>query len=110
MKCKWCGVEVVFVPDRELGGGMVFEKETRQLHSCKPFLEWEKSIGLNGPSLSYARYQLWLMGPKKAKARIDLQDKARKPLLPPDFFKTAHVVRGNKTQDAHGSNKEEVRK
>ena len=84
MKCKWCGAVLYFVPDRELGGGTMMEKETNQPHVCKPFLEWEKSVGLHGPRLSQARYQLWLMGPKKAKKCFDLQNKARQPLLP--FF------------------------
>lgn len=81
MKCKWCGVECQLERD-ELGGGMVIEKETKENHVCKPFLDWQKSINLHGPTLSYSRYQLWLMGPKKAKKCIDLQNKARKPLLP----------------------------
>ena len=95
MKCKWCGVELVFFADRELGGGMMVEKETNQGHCCKPFLEWEKSIKLNGPLLSYARYQLWLMGPKKAKKNIELQKKAKQPLLPHTFFQKAKVIELN---------------
>lgn len=82
MKCKWCGTEVYLWRDQELGGGMIIEKETKKQHFCKPFLEWEKSINLHGPTLSYSRYQLWFIGPKKAKKRIDLQEKAKKPLLP----------------------------
>jgi len=82
MKCKWCGVELYFLRDRELGGGMMMEKETGQSHNCKPFLEWEKSIGLHGPTLSPARFKLWELGPEEAKKALDLQEQAKKPLLP----------------------------
>lgn len=85
MRCVWCGTELYFLHDRELGGGMQMEKETNQPHNCKPFLEWEKSIGLHGPTLSESRYQLWEMGPEKASKSVELQKKAREPLLP--FFK-----------------------
>lgn len=92
MKCKWCGTEVYLWRDRELGGGMIIEDETGENHSCQPFLEWEKSKNLHGPTLSISRYELWRLGPKKAEKRIDLQKKANEPLLPRSFFKTAHVV------------------
>lgn len=81
MKCKWCKVQV-FLQRDELGGGMIIERETMKPHSCQPFLEWEKAKNLQGPTLSQVRYQLWLMGPSKAEKRRDLQEKARKPLLP----------------------------
>lgn len=81
MKCKWCGMELYLWRD-ELGGGMMMEKETDQGHSCKPFLEWEESKNLHGPSLSGARYELWRIGPKEANKRLDLQEKAKKPILP----------------------------
>jgi len=83
MICKWCGVEV-HLERTELGGGMIVETETRENHQCMPFLEWEKSKKLNGPTLSYSRYELWTLGPKEAEKRIDLQNKAREPILP--FF------------------------
>ena len=96
MKCKWCGAKLYFWRDRELGGGMMVEKDTGESHVCKPFLEWEKSIGLQGPSLSKARYDLWLLGPEKAKKRVDLQEKAKQPLLPNKFFKSAKIVQVTK--------------
>jgi len=85
MKCKWCGIECYL--DRnygELGGGMIRERATNELHACNNFLEWEKSKSLQGPALSHSRYELWLMGPEQADKRLDLQKKAKEPLLP--FF------------------------
>ncbi len=82
MKCKWCGTEVHFERTPEDGGGMIVETATGKDHQCLPFLEWEKSKNLTGPTLSYSRYELWTLGPEEAEKRIDLQNKAREPILP----------------------------
>jgi len=91
LNCKWCGTKVRLQIFRE-GGGMIIEDETGENHFCKPFLEWEKSKNLHGPTLSFNRYELWRLGPKEAEKRIDLQIKANHPLLPVEFFKTAKIV------------------
>lgn len=91
-KCKWCGVDYHFLPDRELGGGTIIETKTGKPHVCKPFKEWEEQMKLNGPSLSQSRYELWLLGPEEANRRVDLQKKARQPLLPFWNLKKAKIV------------------
>jgi hypothetical protein len=91
MKCKWCGIEVHLQIFRE-GGGMIIEDKTNKQHYCQPFVDWEKTKNLHGPTLSYSRYKLWLLGPKEAEKQIKLQQMTNKPLLSRSFFKSAHIV------------------